>query len=158
MPAETAFAFMADGLKQDHWALGSMGREALGDGLFRGKSSFDGADLYVRLESYPDLLLVDYSTGPSPEELVPHVEARIRPGSWLGREDSVSVVTLTIWRWAEADERGVGVPPPPLADRGAADQGRDRARALTQISDSTASDLSPLFQPLRSPAPSCRTG
>jgi hypothetical protein len=103
VPAETAFAFMADGLKQDHWALGSMGREALGDGLFRGKSSFDGADLYVRLESYPELLLVDYATGPSPEELVPHVEARIRPGSWLGRDDAVSVVTLTIWRWAEAD-------------------------------------------------------
>jgi len=103
VPAETAFAFMADGLKQDHWALGSMGREALGGGLFRGKSSFDGADLYVRLESYPDLLLVDYATGPSPQELVPHVEARIRPGSWLGRDDSVSIVTLTIWRWAEAD-------------------------------------------------------
>jgi hypothetical protein len=103
VPAETAFAFMADGLKQDHWALGSMGREDLGDGLFRGKSSFDGADLYVRLESYSELLLVDYATGPSPEELVPHVEARIRPGSWLGRDDAVSVVTLTIWRWAEAD-------------------------------------------------------
>lgn len=104
VPAETAFAFMADGLKQDHWALGSMGREALGDGLFRGKSSFDGTDLYIRLESYPDLLLVDYSVGDSPDELLPHVEARIRPGSWLGREDSVSIVTLTIWRWAEADE------------------------------------------------------
>jgi hypothetical protein len=103
VPAETAFAFMADGLKQDHWALGSMGREDLGDGLFRGKSSFDGDDLYVKLESYPDLLLVDYATGPSPQELVPHVEARIRPGSWLGRDDSVSIVTLTIWRWAEAD-------------------------------------------------------
>lgn len=104
VPAETAFAFMADGLKQDHWALGSMGREDLGDGLFRGKSSFDGADLYVKLESYPDLLLVDYATGPSPQELVPHVEARIRPGSWLGRDDAVSVVTLTIWRHGDDDE------------------------------------------------------
>ncbi|HYC82417.1 MAG TPA: hypothetical protein VEB65_11560 [Solirubrobacterales bacterium] len=104
VPAETAFAFMADGLKQDHWALGSMGREALGDGLFRGRSSFDGSDLYVRLESHPELLLVDYATGPSPQELVPHVEARIRPGSWLGRDDSVSVVTLTIWRDGADDE------------------------------------------------------
>lgn len=104
VPAATAFEFMADGLKQDHWALGSVNRRALGDGLFVGQSSFDGSNLYVRLQSDPDLLLVDYATGPSPEALVPRVEARIRPGSWLGREDSVSVVTLTIWRWAEADE------------------------------------------------------
>jgi hypothetical protein len=104
VPAETAFEFMADGLKQDHWALGSMGREDLGDGLFRGKSSFDGADLYVKLASDRELLLVDYATGPSPLQLVPHVEARIRPGSWLGREDSVSVVTLTIWRSAGTDD------------------------------------------------------
>jgi hypothetical protein len=106
VPAETAFEFMADGLKQDHWALGSMGRKALGDGLFHGKSSFDGSDLYIRIVSDRDLLLVDYSTGDSPEALVPHVEARIRPGSWVGLEagDAASVVTLTIWRWAGADE------------------------------------------------------
>lgn len=105
VPAEAAFAFMADGLKQDHWALGSVNRRALGDGLFIGQSSFDGSDLYVRLASYPELLLVDYATGPSPEALTPRVEARVRPGSWVGcDDDSVSVVTLTIWRWAEADE------------------------------------------------------
>ncbi|MBS1880056.1 MAG: hypothetical protein JST31_11115 [Actinobacteria bacterium] len=104
VPAQTAFEFMADGLKQDHWALGSMGREDLGDDLYRGKSSFDGSDLYVKLFPDPELLLVDYSTGPSPEQLVPHVEARIRPGSWLGRDDSVSVVTLTIWRDGEDDD------------------------------------------------------
>lgn len=104
VPARAAFDFMADGMKQDHWALGSMNRKALGDGLFVGQSEFDGSDLYVKLESYPELLLVDYSTGPSPQQLVPRVEARIRPGSWLGREDSVSVVTLTIWRPGSADE------------------------------------------------------
>jgi hypothetical protein len=100
VPAATAFEFMADGMKQDHWALGSMGREDLGDGLFRGKSSFDGTDLYVRLESDRDLLLVDYSVGLSPDCLLPHVEARIRPGSWVGLDagDGASVVTLTIWR------------------------------------------------------------
>lgn len=104
VPAEAAFVFMADGLKQDHWALGSVNRKALGDGLFIGQSSFDGSDLYVRLASDPELLMVDYSTGPSPEDLTPRVEARVRPGSWVGLDDSSSVVTLTIWRWAEADE------------------------------------------------------
>jgi hypothetical protein len=48
--------------------------------------------------------LVDYSTGPSPEKLTPRVEARIRPGSWVGLNDSSSVVTLTIWRWDGCDE------------------------------------------------------
>jgi hypothetical protein len=108
VPAETAFEFMADGMKQDHWALGSMGREDLGGGLFRGKSSFDGTDLYVRLDSDRDRLLVDYSVGDTAEELLPHVEARIRRGSWIGLADGdeACVVTLTIWRWpgAEQDE------------------------------------------------------
>jgi hypothetical protein len=104
VPAATAFEFMADGLKQDHWALGSVNRKSLGDGLFIGQNSFDGSDLYVRLASDPELLLVDYSTGPSPEELTPRVEARIRPGSWVGLNDSSSVVTLTIWRWDGCDE------------------------------------------------------
>jgi hypothetical protein len=108
VPAETAFEFMADGMKQDHWALGSMGREDLGGGLFRGKSSFDGTDLYVRLDSDRDRLLVDYSVGDTAEELLPHVEARIRRGSWIGLADGDEscVVTLTIWRWpgAEQDE------------------------------------------------------
>jgi hypothetical protein len=105
VPAETAFEFMADGMKQDHWALGSMGRESLGDGLFRGSSSFDGSDLYIRLASNRELLLVDYSVGDSPDRLLPHVEARIRPGSWIGLEagDAASVVTLTVWRWPKAD-------------------------------------------------------
>jgi hypothetical protein len=108
VPAATAFEFMADGMKQDHWALGSMGREDLGGGLFRGKSSFDGTDLYVRLDSDRDRLLVDYSVGDTAEKLLPHVEARIRPGSWIGLADgdAACVVTLTIWRWpgAEQDE------------------------------------------------------
>jgi hypothetical protein len=104
VPAATAFEFMADGLKQDHWALGSVNRKSLGDGLFIGQNSFDGSDLYVRLASDPELMLVDYSTGASPERLTPRVEARIRRGSWVGLDDSSSVVTLTIWRWDGCDE------------------------------------------------------
>jgi len=106
VPAATAFEFMADGLKQDHWALGSMGRTEVEDGLFHGTNSFDGSDLYIRLDSDRDLLLVDYATGGSPDALLPHVEARIRPGSWIGLADGddACVVTLTIWRWPGADQ------------------------------------------------------
>jgi hypothetical protein len=104
--AEAAFEFMADGLKQDHWALGSMGRTEVGDGLFHGNSSFDGSDLYIRLDSDRDRLLVDYAVGDSPTELLPHVEARIRRGSWLGLADgdAVCAVTLTVWRWPGVDQ------------------------------------------------------
>jgi hypothetical protein len=106
VPAEEAFAFMADGLKQSHWALGSVNRRALGDNLFVGQSSFDGVDLYVKIESDPRLLLVDYSVGPSPAELLPTVEARIRRGEWMGRDPGVSVITLTVWRGpGETDEQ-----------------------------------------------------
>jgi hypothetical protein len=104
VPAEDAFAFMADGMKQTHWALGSVNRRPLGDNLFVGESSFDGADLYVKIASYPDLLLVDYSTGPAPDDLTPAVEARIRRGEWLGRDPSASVITLTLWKWAGASD------------------------------------------------------
>jgi hypothetical protein len=106
VPAATAFEFMADGLKQDHWALGSMGREEVGDGLFHGNSSFDGADLYIRLDTDRDRLLVDYAVGDTADELLPHVEARIRPGSWIGLADGddACVVTLTIWRWPGVDQ------------------------------------------------------
>ena len=85
VPAEAAFAFMADGMKQNHWALGSVNRRELGGNLFVGQSSFDGTDLYVRIDGYPELLLVDDSTGATPDELIPSVEARVRRGEWLGR-------------------------------------------------------------------------
>jgi hypothetical protein len=104
VPARTAFEFMADGMKQNHWALGSQNRKPLGDNVFVGQSSFDGSDLYVKLDSYPDLLLVDYSIGDTPDDLLPAVEARVRPGPWLGRDESVSVITMTVWKWPFAEE------------------------------------------------------
>ena len=49
VPAETAFAYLSDGLKQGDWTLGSWNRENAGDGLFRGTSLFNGADTFVRI-------------------------------------------------------------------------------------------------------------
>lgn len=104
VPADQAFAFMADGMKQNHWALGSMNRRQLGDSLFVGQSSFDGSDLYVKIESDPKLLLVDYLLGDSADVTVPAVEARVRRGEWLGRNPSVSVITMTVWKWPGATQ------------------------------------------------------
>ena len=51
--ADVAYAFLADGLNQSYWALGSLERRALGDDLYLGTSMFDGKELYVRLGRMP---------------------------------------------------------------------------------------------------------
>lgn len=96
--AGRALAFLADGMAQTHWALGSWDRRDLGGGLFVGTSLFDGTELYVRLEAHHELLLVDYSIGPDPADLRRLVEARVVPGDVLGRDPGVCVITLTVWR------------------------------------------------------------
>jgi hypothetical protein len=102
-PAREVFEFMADGLRQTHWALGSADRRHLGDNLFVGESKFDGSELYVEINSYPELLLVDYSNGSAPDDLSPEVEVRVKPGSLFGRGDEVSVVIMTHFRRAGID-------------------------------------------------------
>lgn len=105
VPARTAFEFMADGQKQTHWALGSWDRRAVGDdGLFVGVSRWDYTDLYVKLVSDPELLLVDYYVGASPESLGFGVSARIIPGEVLGTGPERSLIALTIWRTAHTSE------------------------------------------------------
>ncbi len=104
VPARTAFAFMADGMKQTHWALGSMNRRALDDGIFVGTSRFTFQELYVRLDAQPDLLLVDYYGGPEPDALRWIVSARIIPGDQLGIDENHSLITLTTWRHASATD------------------------------------------------------
>ena len=99
-PADVAFAYMADGMNQSHWALGSWDRRDEGDGLTSGISLFDGKRLYVRLATDARLRLVDYSTGAEPDALRQLVQARIVEGAELGRDPGTSVVTLVVWRHA----------------------------------------------------------
>jgi hypothetical protein len=106
VPAETAFAYMADGIRQGEWTLGSWNRRALGDNLFVGTSLFDGREVYVRIEPRPELLLVDYHVGTAPERLRPVNSARIVPGPSLGRSEGTCIVTLQRWRAEdETDEQ-----------------------------------------------------
>ncbi|MCW2954324.1 MAG: hypothetical protein JWQ48_3494 [Conexibacter sp.] len=104
VPARAAFDFMADGLKQTHWALGSWNRRELDDGVFVGTSRFTFEELYVRLEAHPELLLVDYHGGSDPDDLHWIVQARIVPGDQLGIGEQRSLVTLTTWRHATASD------------------------------------------------------
>ena len=82
--ADTAFAFLADGMNQRFWALGSWDRREVGDGVFVGTSLLDGTELYVRPIPNPALLLVDFETGEDRRSLAHEVEARVVPGSALG--------------------------------------------------------------------------
>jgi hypothetical protein len=104
VPAETAFAFMASGMNQRFWALGSWDRRDEGDGIFSGTSLWDGSTLYIKVESYPDLWLVDYSTGTSPDDLRRLVQTRVVAGETLGRDPGTCVVTLVTWRGARPSD------------------------------------------------------
>ena len=129
VPADVAYAFLADGMNQSYWALGSMERRDLGDNLYVGTSMFNGKELYVRLRPNAELRLVDYFLGADPETCVHLVESRVVPGEELGRAAGTCVVTNTHWRPEAADRRGVDDDVLPLEDRGLPDPGVPRARA-----------------------------
>jgi hypothetical protein len=106
VPAEQAFAYIASGMKQGEWALGSWNRRDAGDGIFVGSSLFDGSELSIRLTAHPELLLVVYDVGASTDDLRPMVWGRVLPGAILGLADDHCVVTLTIWRGSSMDDAG----------------------------------------------------
>lgn len=100
-PADDAFAFMSDGMKQTMWALGSWDRRDERDGLYSGVSLFDGNRLYIRLEPNAALRLVDYRVGPEPDALRRLVQSRVVDDAELGRDTGGCVVTLIAWRGAQ---------------------------------------------------------
>ncbi len=100
VPAELAFAYLADGLKQGEWALGSWEREQIGERLYRGVSLFDGREVFVRITADPAQLLVDYEVGPALDSMPRVNGARVVPGPLLGRPEGSCVVTLMKWRTA----------------------------------------------------------
>lgn len=103
--ALSAFDYVSDGLKQGDWTLGSTGRESLGDGLFRGTSSFDGQPTYVRIHAHREQLLVDYDVGRTPESLMRVNSVRIQEGERVGRLAGTCVLALMKWRLpGETDE------------------------------------------------------
>ena len=105
VPAETAFAYLADGLKQSDWTLGSWDREQIGNQLFKGTSLFNGAETFVRITAHPEQLLVDYEVGPALDQMHRVNSARAVAGPLVGRAEGTCVVTLMKWRTAsETDE------------------------------------------------------
>jgi hypothetical protein len=104
VPAELAFAYLSDGLKQGEWTLGSWNRERIGEQLFRGTSLFDGSDTFVRITADPARLLVDYEVGPSLERMLRVNSARAVPGPLVGRAEGTCVIALMKWRLPSQDD------------------------------------------------------
>ena len=106
-PAETAFAFMADGIKQGQWAFGSWDRRAVADDVFEGTSLFSGEKTYVRIRTDPANLLILYDLGatPDPAAMTPRIMARILSGATLGMAADTCVVSLLAWRGTTMADR-----------------------------------------------------
>jgi hypothetical protein len=104
VPAQTAFEFLADGMNQSYWALGSLDRRRLGEHLFVGTSMFDGVEEFIQLRPNRELLLVDYFCGGSADELHQAVESRVIPGPEVGAGENQCIVANTIWRTASMDD------------------------------------------------------
>ncbi len=106
VPAERAFAFMADPAKLDRWSFGTWKTVLHEGGLVEGSAIFDGAVTWVRIEGDPASGVIDYHLGKDRTALTPRIMARIVPGDRLGLGANACLLTLLAWRVkGMADER-----------------------------------------------------
>ncbi len=103
VPAEAAFAFLADPAALSRWSLGCMDLVHVGEGVYTGHSLFDGGQGWLSIDADPRRLLVDYHVG-TLEKREPRISARVIPGPVCGLDATASYVTLTAWRAAAMSE------------------------------------------------------
>lgn len=105
VPAASAYAFLVDSAALSRWSLGCMDLVAAGDGVYTGRSLFDGARGWLSIDGDANRLLVDYHVGTAAVRQ-PRISARVIPGSVCGLPDTCCTITLTAWRPAGmTDER-----------------------------------------------------
>jgi hypothetical protein len=103
VPAEAAFAFLADPAALGRWSLGCMDLASEGGGVWSGTSLFDGARGYLSIEALREKLLIDYHVGTAGERR-PRISARVIPPEVCGLAAGRCYVTLTAWRAAGMDD------------------------------------------------------
>ncbi|KAJ6518551.1 hypothetical protein DFH09DRAFT_1373380 [Mycena vulgaris] len=101
---DVCFAFVRSGMKQTHWALGSMEREEVEPGLFCGTSLFTYNKLYIRIVAQPELRLVDYYTGTSPASLRFGTSTRVIDSSCVGEVTGKALIVMTTWRHSSTSD------------------------------------------------------
>lgn len=100
-----AFGFLADPVALSRWSLGCMDLVDLGNGVYTGRSLFDGGQGWLSIEGDRSRLLVDYHVG-TLDRREPRISARVIPGPVCGLDEASCYVTLTAWRTASmTDER-----------------------------------------------------
>jgi hypothetical protein len=98
VPAEKAFAFMANPVTLNRWSFGTWETSLHEGGLVEGKSIFDGSTTWVRIEADPDRLIVDYHLGKHRDALTPRIMARVIPGDRMETGANTCVLTMVAWR------------------------------------------------------------
>jgi hypothetical protein len=77
--AQEALAFLADGVRLGHWALGCWQTEPIGDGVVRGHSLFDDQPGCVRPVMDEARMTVVYHVGATADALSPRISAIVEP-------------------------------------------------------------------------------
>ena len=104
-PGADVFAFMADSSKLDLWSFGTWTMtERTADGLVQGRSIFDGAAIYVRIQPTEERWLIDYWIGTDREQLQARIAARITSGTIAGLTNHSSILTLFAVRTVDMAE------------------------------------------------------
>lgn len=102
-PARFAFDCLASAAFVGGWSLGSMDLQPVRDGLYRGRSLFDGSDAFVEIRPNPDLGLIDFAVG-SAKRRDPRIFIRVTPGDVLGLDRACCLVSLHALRSGHATD------------------------------------------------------
>lgn len=97
-PMAAVFAFMSDANNIDLWSFGTWHTEIAADGLISGRSLFDGALIYVRIQAFEAQGLIDYCIGTERDQLRPRIFVRLSPGDVTGLEPSVCLLSMIALR------------------------------------------------------------
>ncbi len=92
VPARQALDFLANGLELGRWALGCWDTAAVGAGMVRGRSLFDGQPSYVRPMADRARGLVTYHVGSAPHALSPRIQAFVEPVEAGGQSAACRIV------------------------------------------------------------------
>lgn len=104
VPAGTAFDFMCDPMALGRWSLGCWDTRPTGsDGIYQGRSLFDGGEGTFRIAADAQRMIVDYLLGP-PDRMVPRISARIVAAETCDLKSGQCYLTLTAWRTSGMDE------------------------------------------------------
>lgn len=103
VPAEEAFAFLADIANTSKWITGIMvDWEQISEQVAGGRSLYHGAQQYVGLLPEPHLLWMPMTAGADPAALLPVGAIKVLPGADTRRPPESCLVTMMVWHVAGA--------------------------------------------------------